>query len=340
MKKIEKSLVFGFLVLAGVGSSFAVELKDPRFRDEDISRAVLSVETFTRPDGLNEYVYSLDSPLENKGTILTMLVDLTCEETFEQVILPFPIGAEGYDFLPEDATPHTPTAVVGDFGSSYSYGISVEGSALWAVDLEPGSATSGLRMVSSAEPGLRTYTLTPFMDNDETWDYPEEPDPEIPWIEDFTVTGMIAAPGCPGVTEPPGDKMRFAGSLDKKESETTNELLTYAAPDKDKFHVETGTTNYTVHIYYSEDIDPDTFKVKPKSLRGYFNPSPGLNEMVTLPLEKKKTKIEFSVYSMEAKIDGDTDKSKKSKKSKKDKAQFKDKDKFEIRVSKRSSNTD
>jgi hypothetical protein len=85
--------------------------------------------------------------------------------------------------------------------------------------------------------------------------------------------------------------------------------------------------------------------VKPKSLRGYFNPNPGLNEMVTLPLEKKKTKIELSVSGIDINMDGTSSKSGKSKKShkshesKKKKGDFEDKDKFEIRVSEGLSNT-
>jgi hypothetical protein len=339
-------LFFGFVTISNIAGS--ADLLDPRLRDEDISKTNLAVEYFTRPDGLYEYVYSINSPPENKGIIVHMLLDLACEASFEPVNLPYADGLPGYyaSAIGENS-PHTPVAIHADYGSASEYSISVDGRALWGLWILPNDSANGLRLISAAEPGMRGYSIEPGFWKNELWAYTEddENNPEIPWIEDFTIIGMIAGPGCPGVTEPPGDNMRFAGSQKKKESEVENELLTYATPDRNRIHVEAGTTSYTMHIYYAEEIDPGTFKVKPKSLRGYFNPSPGLNEMVTFPLEKKKTKIELSVYSAESVIASEVSeadqkskkeksrKSRKSRKSNKGHGHFKDKDKFEIRVS-------
>ena len=181
----------------------AVERKDPRTRDEDISGAVLSVDYFARADGLIEYVYRLQSPPTNKGIILDLDIELACEEPFAAVELPFPADAQGYDFPPQDAVPHTPVAVIGDFGSAFSYGIASDGSASWGLFLKPGEVRDGLRLISPARPGMRNYRLIPAMDNDESWSYPPQPDSSIPWIDEFTVSGTIAAPGCPGVTQLP-----------------------------------------------------------------------------------------------------------------------------------------
>ena len=181
----------------------AVERKDPRARDEDISGAVLSVDYYTRADGLIEYVYRLESPASNKGIILDLDIELACEEPFAAAELPLPADAQGYDLPPKDAAAHTPVAVIGDYGSSFSYGISSDGSASWGLFLQPGEMRDGLRLISPAQPGIRNYKLIPAMDNDESWNYPPQPDPGIPWIDEFTVSGTIAAPGCPGVTQPP-----------------------------------------------------------------------------------------------------------------------------------------
>ena len=181
----------------------AVERKDPRTRNEDISAAVLSVDHFTRADGLIEYVYRLESPASNKGIILDLDIELACEESFAAVELPLPDDAQGYEFPPQDAAPHTPVAVIGDFGSSFSYGIASDGSASWGLFLRPGEVRGGLRLISPAQPGMRNFRLIPAIDNDESWNYPSQPDPGIPWIDEFTVSGTIAAPGCPGAAQPP-----------------------------------------------------------------------------------------------------------------------------------------
>lgn len=310
--------VFGLLFIGGNINS--AELKDPRLRDEDISASLISVDYFTRPDGLIEYVYSITSPLENKGEITRMLLDLSCSASFDFVNLPYADGMPGYSnaAVSLGIAAHTPTAIHADYGSAYSYAITVNGEALWGIGVLPGASTTGLRLISAAEPGMRTYGVEPWMDNDETWDYPEAGDPDIPWIQDFTVTGLIAAPGCPGVTEAPDSDFRFDGMPSHKNAAEDNRLLSYSTPLRDRLHVEAGTNEMTIHIFYSEDIDARTFKVKPESLKSRFNPEPGSDELVTIPLNKKRTKFEFSIES--------TDIDKKSK------GEYKDKDIFEIRV--------
>ena len=153
MKKIEIFSYVIVLLLIGTGTTWAAALKDPALRDEDISKTDLSVEIFTRPDGLNEFVYTLDSPIENLGRIVRLEIDISCEVVFDPVVLPFPIGAEGYDDSHDEdgVPPHTPTAVIGDWGSSWSYGFDYDGNAQWGVWLAPGESTNGLRMVSPAE---------------------------------------------------------------------------------------------------------------------------------------------------------------------------------------------
>lgn len=312
--------MFGLLLISGYIHS--AERKDPRLRDEDISASLISVDYFTRPDGLIEYVYSITSPLENKGESARLLLDLSCTASFEPVDLPFADGMPGYsnDAVSLGIAAHTPTAIHADYGSAFLYSITVNGEALWGTGTIPGASITGLRLISAAEPGMRTYSLEPWMDNDESWDYPEASEPDIPWIKDFTVTGLIAAPGCPGVTEAPGSDFRFDGMPSRKNATEDNGLLSYSAPLRDRLHLEAGANEMTIHIFYSEDIDVRTFKVKPESLESRFNPEPGSDELVTIPLNKQRTKIELSIES----IDQD----------KKAKGDHKDKDAFEIRVEK------
>jgi len=330
---------------------YSAVLKDPRLRDEDISATIVTVDYFTRPDGLYEYAYSIESPLGNKGIINSMSMDLTCSGNFPPVTLPYADGMPGYSDIAASfgRAAHTPTAIHADYGSAFSYGISTKGVADWGIYMKPGNSVSGLRLISAVEPGMRTYSIEPWMDNDESWDYPEAKTPDIPWIQDFTITGMIAGPGCPGVTQPPELVTLYPGSRSHKEPEHINKLLSYRIPLKDRFHVEAGTTETTLHIYYADEIDAESFKVKPGWMKQYFNPVAGTNERVYLPLKKKRNKIKLSVRSIEGehkdKKEGDDsedegheededkdDDEKKDRKDKKSSYSNKDTDKFEFRI--------
>lgn len=303
----------------------SVERKDPRLRDEDISASLLSVEYFTRSDGLMEYVYSINNPLGNKGILSTLLLDLSCEAKFEYVNLPYANGKEGYMGGVTISTPkHTPAAIHADYGSAASYGITENNAALWGLYHLPGKSITGLRLISSAKPGMRNYSLAPYMDNDASWNYPEEPDPTIPWIHDFTITGMIAGPGCPGVTKPLSKTTRYQGSFYDVKQNDINNLLSYRIPQRDLFHVVSGTKETTLHIFYGKDIDANTFKVEPVWMKKYFNPIAGANELVILPLKKVRNNIKLSVDTIKAKgmIRNDTISP----------YSYNDTDKFEIRI--------
>ena len=81
----------------------------------------------------------------------------------------------------------------------------MNGRAHWELWVLPGDSISGLRLISAAEPGMRSYAIEPGFSNNNRWAYTEDSpdDPDIPRVEDFTIVGMIAAPGCPDVTAPP-----------------------------------------------------------------------------------------------------------------------------------------
>jgi len=318
-----KSMIGIFLCLFIIQGIHAAELKDSTLRDEDISASLISVEYFTRPDGLLEYVYNINSPTENKGKIVRALIDLSCTVSFESVALPYADGKPGYlggVTLSEPA--HTPTAIHADSGSAASYGITENNEALWGLYILPGNSISGLRLVSSAAPGIRSYQLVPWVDYDETWSFPED-DSLVPDTEDFIITGTIVGPGCPGVTEPPATAT-YPGTGFRVEPDNINALLSYRIPQKDRFHVAAGVKETTLHIVYSSDIDANTFKVQPAWMKRFFNPVAGTDEKVIIPLKKARNKIKLSVHTV--KVKGTTRKNDPGHHS------FKDTDVFEVRV--------
>jgi hypothetical protein len=181
-------------------------------------------------------------------------------------------------------------------------------------------------ILSPASPGLVKYSLQPAMANDPTWDYAsyDEDDPTVPWIEDFTVTGKVTGPAC-NLEDPTANL--FQGARFHYEPDNINELLQYKTPQTDRFHVDAGTKDIELHIFYGKDIDEKTFKVEPAYLKHYFSPVAGTDETVMLPLKKEKTKIKLSVHTN--KITGTTRKRNSEHHS------YKDTDVFEVRVNKK-----
>jgi hypothetical protein len=207
------------------GNVYAIELRDATLRDEDISATVLTVNYFTRADGLIEYVYTIKSPIENKGEIDGLFMDLSCNVDFAPIALPYADGKEGYMRSVQTSQPvHTPAAIHADYGSAAPYGITVNNMALWGVSVLPGKSTTGLRLISHVQPGMRTYAIKPWVDySDDIWFFPED-ESLVPDTVDFTITGMIAAPGCPGVTESP-ETVLYPGATFQVEPENINKLL-------------------------------------------------------------------------------------------------------------------
>lgn len=280
-----------------IGSAMA-ELNDPSTRDEDISFTQVNVDIQQNQEGNYIYRYSVTSPPENKGKVASIAIDLSCDANFDNFEPSYSVGKEGHidlnqfsELIALKEGEHSPADVSADYGSAGPHGISIENDARWGIVLKPGESTMGLQIISPAEPGMRIYTLEPSMETF-GWDYPEDPDPAHPWIEDFTVYGMIAGPGCPGVT-PPVDIDYYPGT--EFGPKDLNGLLTYSTPLKDRFHVDAEINEVEITIHYSKLIDPKTFKVEPGWARPFFNPEPGGSDTVMLHLKQAMNKFKFKV---------------------------------------------
>ena len=319
-----KNAIKIFLLLFIVQGANAVERKDASLRDEDISNTIISVDVQQRDDGLYEYIYTVESINNNKGNISRIFITLSCDASFEPVSLPSSNGKPGYLGDVQAVTgSYTPAAIQADYGAASSFGLTVNHEALWGTRILPGQKRVGLRLISPAAPGMRSYLILPWLHYDERyWILPEDGSP-VPSARDFAITGMVAGPGCPGVTEPPETAL-YPGTGYRVEPDNINALLRYRTPQKDRFHVPVGTKETTLHIFYDKSIDAKTFKVQPAWLKHYFNPIAGTNEQVTLPLKKARNKIKLSVHTIKA--TGTTRKENKSHHS------YKDTDVFEIRI--------
>lgn len=251
-----------------------------------------------RADGFYQYEYFVAAPEENKGIISGLDLDISCYKTIEYSgELPIPQGKEGYIGIFADGE-YVPSAVNAEWGSASVFGIGISREASWGLYQKPGQERDGLTIVAPTKPGLRQYQLTPAMDNNpDEWDYASygEHDPRLPWIEDFTVTGMIAGPACPGVTPPLEEEEVFLGNRPGREDEAANRLLSYTRPLKNRLHVD-GKKTFAMTVRYGEGIDPKSFHAQPGWLKRYFNPQPGTEERVVIPLKRHRTRIQLEVH--------------------------------------------
>lgn len=196
-------ILCGSFLVVILSAHVQAEPQDPRTRDEDISGSTLTVQYERRGDGLYEYIYSLNAPETNKGNVASIYLDLSCTQEFAPVPLPSPQDSVGYNGNSAEPGTISPSTILADYGAAALWGITPAGQAFWTRATFPGSETTGMRLVSPAAPGMRKYVLKPEWDtNPAKWDYTELTNDDMPKVEDFMVEGMIAGPGCPGVTVP------------------------------------------------------------------------------------------------------------------------------------------
>lgn len=257
----------------------AADLQDPRTRDESLAATTVSVETRRLESGIYEYVYTVSSPVENKGTIDLFMVDISCDIDFGEVV--FPEAPEPLFQGDYSLQPHVPVQLY--FAPVYSAGmeITADAEAAWALTMEPGGSDTGYRILSPAPPGLRTFTLKPSWATNE-YDYSSLTDEEIetvPWVDTFTVTGLVEGPACATAPDPTPDLYPGSGA----EGDVVNALLAYEQPTRDQWI--TSDESITLHVHYSDTLDPASFRVQPGWARRFFSPIAGGEDIVELPLQ-------------------------------------------------------
>ena len=265
---------------------------DPINRDESILNTTLSTTVTNIGGGLFEYVYLIDSGVDNKGIIGDLVIDLSCDLQFEEVELPQVENPIINRDASEDGQ-HVPAVTLGANFTSSPMGISVLNRALWALNIAPGETAESPRIISPGPPGLRDFELNVNMD---TWgwryDLYEDNDPRIKWINDFRVAGEVIGPACRIDDDEP--EIAFLGAAE--EPFGINKLLAYADPISDSIEPTSGS--FDLSIFYDDNIDKKSFKAKlnGKDVSSFFTPEPGEFEIVTIEGNlKKNAKLHLSV---------------------------------------------
>ena len=311
---------------------------DPKTRSEDISGSTIAVDISRNESGHYVYDYTFTNGTFSESAIGAFQLHIQCERVDESEFDPAGYVA-GQDVM-APAGSYSPVAVVTPSGEAAMWGISFDGFAWWAVNNAPG-VQGTVRLISPFPPKERTYDLVPsWGQNYDLYDYSEVKDDQedIPWIDDFTVTGMIKGPGCTSIQEPPDpENGAFAGTQKGKESNEENALLTYSAPLRSQFAVPAGAKTIEFVVHYAPNIDPDSFKAKINSIKwdeveALFRVDPGTHQIVSIPLGNHnylKVKIEVSGLCGDG-GEGGSD-CVQAVDGSKSKASLKDKDEFKIR---------
>lgn len=281
MKNQVKFIIMGCVMFLSIQVLAEVQ-KDAKLRDENISDTNLSVDV-TKVDGLYKYEYSLDSPSSNLGIISGIKIDISCDLDFGEVNIP--VTEERLDYLGNRSNDgkHVPIEVFAGYGMGSAYGVSRLNTATWGVYLKPGNAVSKLVLLSPAPPGDRHYQIKPSMDNDPSWNYDQydENDPSVPWIEDFTLSGMITGPAC-SLGTPPDDQLYLGTGVEPFQ---INSLLRYSQPTSNPVNITDPSDLLTLTVHYHKGINPQQFtaRLNGEDVSSLFNPLPNTHETVQLP---------------------------------------------------------
>lgn len=285
--KILLSVVF----VALSGNGVPQERGDPRTRDKDISATNVDVSVTRLPSGFYNYVYSLTAPEENKGDVISLIVDVACEVAPVSFQFPEPASSLYILYASENGL-HAPLQMYHAPTGSTGMMVTVDNRLSFGVDMEPGESHTGFRILSPYPPADREYELAVgwgFLG----YDYDSVSDEEmqtVPWKHDFTVKGMTKGPGCSHEPQPPA---LFVGNPD----EPYNNLLQYASPMQSAFHSEDDTVTFDIH--YSEALEPESFKVEPGWARRQFTPVPGTHQVVTLKLHPGVNQFRFEGWKQQ-----------------------------------------
>ncbi len=172
-------------------------LLDPRNRDEDITNTVITVDWEMLSDGNYAYNYSIETKPENKGTIHSFSIDVSCETPSKE-----PIGYPALNSFSNDEKHIVIATDNPNYENISGPVITAKNRVHWLVLAGPGELNTGARIISKEAPVERTYTLEPVWDS-ANWAYAlYEGDATVPWIDDFIVTGTTIAPRCSTDTSP------------------------------------------------------------------------------------------------------------------------------------------
>lgn len=286
------SLTTSTLVLVfGQFSLLSAQLLDPANRDESISNTNINVTVTQNEVGHYVYAYTLESLESNKGDINDFLIDIVCSSLEEGENFDPSIYTDNSSRYSDREVLHAPVAVIAEYGNVAFGSVSVFGSALWGVHLVP-TENITVRLVSNYPPVDRNFVLYPdFSRNANLYDYTGivENTPNIPWIDDFTVTGITKGPGCTFDVEPPEPEYGvFHGSAQQSESEDENLLITYTQPTRNRYEVATDSESIEFIIHYAKNIAPSSFNATINTLNNaeidtLFNPVPGTVQAVNIP---------------------------------------------------------
>ncbi|MBD3647777.1 MAG: hypothetical protein HUJ31_10070 [Pseudomonadales bacterium] len=266
--------------------------KDPINRDESIDQTTASAVVSKTTGGLYEYVYTIDSSVDNQGTIANFSLDVSCDLDFGDVTLPPEEPHLGNPDASADGK-HVPIVTYSAPDVASAIGISTRNKALWVLGVKPGQVVSGFKLVSQAPPGLRTYTMEPDIS---TWgwryDLYEPGDPRIKWLQDYRVTGEVIGPACKLDDDP---EIAFLGAAE--EPFGINRLLAYATPINAAIEL-TAAESLELIVFYDQGIDAKTFKgrLNGKDISSLFSPEAGPFEkvIVTGPWKKNNNRLHLS----------------------------------------------
>ena len=281
----------------------------------DVKATTLEVDVAYDPGRrVYTYAYTLAAPSSNTGLISDLQVDISAERLQNPSDPDLRNDATRVEATPPMSFPLTPRDAVAvglsspndDWVSGVGRKIALTvnepgftattrpdgGAASWGAPSDlvyPGETRAGFIMESKAPPAPRAFTIDPDVPHclslwpNEGW-WPKDFAVE-PWL----VTGMTVGP----MLEDEGPRFNGGG----QRPVDVNRLLWYRAPLESRTTLPAGQTEYDLIIYYGKAIHAVSFQAVSNGadVTSLFEPTPGIAEVVRLPLRPGRNTVKLSV---------------------------------------------
>jgi len=258
-------------------------------------------ETYDGVRHVYTYRYAIHAAPTNKAPIACFGIDLSGRiersmvdaDLHENIVRSSALPPPPATMIPVGVTIPSPGTTNVFFGRQSALGFCSRGGS-W--DVQPGASLGGFIIESKLPPGLRTATIDPSGVKQE--EVIETADPGDTFVTDDGATSYRVTTAVIGPSDPDPALLYNGGG----QSSEVNAFLRYATPTDNRIKLATGTTAYTVVIFYGATITPSTFiaTLNGIDITSRFQPIPGSGQAVTIPLGAGTTKLHMGVDGTKA----------------------------------------